>query len=98
MNTSSREGYDLARSVPTKHQIVSNVALSLSSNWDGGGKGPLYLSRTKGSRVVLDELVEKHFRSSPFHADPDICIPFSLREHPDVPSRRLFMPNVNFEL
>src|SRR6266568_5744622 len=98
MNTSSREGYDLARSVPTKHQIVSNVALSLSSNWDGGGKGPLYLSRAKGSRVVLDELVQKHFRSGPFDPDANVCIAFSLWEHPDVPSRRLFMPNVDFEL
>src|SRR5712692_7277815 len=98
MNAGSCKGYDLARSVAAEHHVVSDVTLDLSSDWNRSGKGPLYLRRSKGTRVFLDELVQKHFRPSAFYADADICLTLALWKHPDVPSRRFFMPNVDFEL
>src|SRR6267143_6642229 len=98
MNAGSCKGYDLARSVAAEHHAVSDVTLDLSSDWNGGGEGPHYPSRSKGTRVFLNELVQQHFRPSAFHADADICITLALWEDPDVPGRRFFMPNVDFEL
>src|SRR6266849_8388658 len=98
MNPGSCKGYDLARSVAAEHQIVGDVTLHLSPDRNRRSKGALYLRRSKGSGVFLDEPVQKHFRSSPFDTDADICITLSLWKHPDVPSRRFFVPNVDFEL
>src|SRR5712664_1141124 len=98
MDTGSCEGYDLACSVAAEHHVVSDVRLGLSPDWNGGGESPLYLSRSKGSRVFLDVLVQKHFRSSPFHAYSDVFVTFSLWKDPDVSGRRFFMPKVDFEL